>query len=240
MSDNAGRIFISYARIDRSRVSILSSKISEGGLTPVWDVQLDPDDEWLKVIDGMISASDAMIVVWTQRSTLSVQVRREIELAQALGIPVLSCRLDAVEPTVGADRNTADLSRWQGNSADTNWQRLLAKLYERLGRAEEWEARSRLRDDLYPDFAQVDLETALAPLSLRMPSWEDVTSEARKLLKDGYQITSIEQSAIFFTKKVSKIEQLMQRRTINLNRKLSGGGTEVQPQLMKHVSLSRD
>lgn len=79
-------IFISYSRLDTSRIKPAISILKASGA----DVFLDTEDieygqEWSKALDDNIKEAERIFVFWSKNSAKSVEVRKEYQKAIALG-----------------------------------------------------------------------------------------------------------------------------------------------------------
>lgn len=109
-------IFISYASEDRARVRPLAEALQERGFSVWWDRSLAAGHDYTSVIERELSAAKAVIVVWTQSSSMSTFVRDEAGRARDQGrlVPVL---LDAVQLPLGFGAFQAeDFTRWNGGA----------------------------------------------------------------------------------------------------------------------------
>jgi len=111
-------IFLSYASADRARVAPLVHALEAEGLQVWWDRDIDSGQSFHKVIQQALTAAPAVIVVWTNESVQSEWVLNEASDARTRDrlVPVL---LDPVTPPLEFRHlQAADLSGWEGDSAD--------------------------------------------------------------------------------------------------------------------------
>ncbi len=118
-------IFISYKREDKHLAEDTIARLKEAGYSIWYDERINPHSSWDAIIEAEIAAAKAVLVLWTERSVASEWVRNEADYAKEHGklIPV---KLEACSVPLAYRRTqTADLSGWDGNAADRNWQKVL-------------------------------------------------------------------------------------------------------------------
>jgi len=93
-------IFISYSQPDRACAYELTHRLEAEGFT-VWIAPRDvsPAAEWAAEIIEAISAAKVMVLVFSQSSNSSPQVRREVERAVHKDLRVLPFRIEDVLPS---------------------------------------------------------------------------------------------------------------------------------------------
>ncbi len=123
-------VFLSYKKEDRPRVGSIVEAIVAAGFSVWWDDRITPQGEWDETIMREIEAAKAVVVLWTDHSVKSKWVRTEAHYAnerQKL-IPV---RIDNCDLPIAFMLNqTADLSQWKGDQADSKWHKLLEWIEE--------------------------------------------------------------------------------------------------------------
>lgn len=123
-----GHIFVSYAREDRDRVSVLRSALEQHGLNVWVDDRLTAGAHYDLEIEQALVEADKVIVAWSPAAAASQWVRAEAGEGSERGvlIPVL------IEPTripLEFRRvQTLDLTTWEGDSASPILADLLAAL----------------------------------------------------------------------------------------------------------------
>jgi hypothetical protein len=130
MSDpaQAGEIFISYSSKDRERVRILVEALVRQGVPVWWDQHIVAGQNWENELEQALHRSRAVIVLWSQHSVISDEVKAEANYAlkQRNLIPAL---LDgAAIPFRYRRTQTPDLSRWDGAEDDPSFRALLVAL----------------------------------------------------------------------------------------------------------------
>ncbi len=118
-------VFISYKREDKHLAEDVISRLKDAGLSVWYDERITPHTSWDETIEAEIAAARAVVVLWTPRSVTSEWVRTEADYAKEHNkmVPV---KLEACSPPLAYRRmQTADLTNWDGNPADRNWQKAL-------------------------------------------------------------------------------------------------------------------
>jgi len=84
-------VFISYAREDRAFAERVANELGKLGLDCFWDSEIPPGQTWADYIEGKLSQSRAVIVLWSEHSTKSQWVREEARMGREKSnlIPVL-------------------------------------------------------------------------------------------------------------------------------------------------------
>lgn len=114
--ERAKSVFISYARVDRPRVTVIAAALSSAGYEVWWDAMIDGGTEFARMIEAKLAAADAAIVIWSKSSVGSDWVRDEAAYARDRKrlVPV---SLDGTEPPLGFRQYHAiDLSGWKGSA----------------------------------------------------------------------------------------------------------------------------
>lgn len=76
-----GPVFISYSSRDRDRVAELANALTRHGFTLWWDTQLPPGSDWDERIQRALEAAEVVLVVWSEASMESREVRAEATYA---------------------------------------------------------------------------------------------------------------------------------------------------------------
>lgn len=112
-------IFLSYAKVDQSRVKSIVALLESYGWQVWWDKRIGGGEQWDEVLERELNAAKCVVVVWSPNSISSRWVRSEASVAiekKAL-VPVT---IGGAEPPLGFKLIQAtDLSDWNG-SADTD------------------------------------------------------------------------------------------------------------------------
>lgn len=127
-----GRIFLSYAREDRSLVEALARVLEASGHNVWWDRRLDGGEEFAAEIEEALAKAEAVVVAWSKISTKSRWVRDEAAVGGDSGklVPV---SIDGALPPLGFRQfHTLDLSGWKGGKRDERTDELLHSIERRL------------------------------------------------------------------------------------------------------------
>lgn len=126
-------IFVSYAREDQGSIRIIVAQLESAGFSVWWDDGIHAGTQWDAEINKQLSASRAVVVLWSPYSSVSEWVRREAAHAKSNDkiVPafIRRCRL----PSDFSDVQTIDLTRWDGDASDTEWQKLLSAVAQLSG-----------------------------------------------------------------------------------------------------------
>ena len=126
-------IFISYCRDERSAARQFADCFAREGFKVWWDAVLRSGQTFDEVIERELRAAKAVVVLWSPRSVSSRWVRAEATLADRGNklVPVIiePCTL----PIIFELTQAADLSKWDGDTGDANWQMLVSDLRRMTG-----------------------------------------------------------------------------------------------------------
>jgi hypothetical protein len=76
-----GPVFISYSSRDRDRVAELADALTRHGFTLWWDTHLPPGEDWDERIQRALETAEVVLVVWSEASMASREVRAEATYA---------------------------------------------------------------------------------------------------------------------------------------------------------------
>lgn len=125
-------VFISYARQETPRAEQLARALEEAGFSVWWDHQISAGATWASNIEQELDKARCVVVMWSTNSVASLWVRDEAAYAREEGklIPVL---VDKVEPPFGfRSYQTLELTGWGGETSDTELQRLIQVISEKV------------------------------------------------------------------------------------------------------------
>lgn len=129
MNRESGHLFISYARQDRSLVSVLATLLEKEGWPVWWDREnLPAGQRFHRVIDEAIKDACLVLVCWSEAAIDSDWVIDEANEAKLQGklMPVL---LEDVKPPYGfRGYHYVDLSQWNRQQVHENFRRLVQEL----------------------------------------------------------------------------------------------------------------
>jgi TIR domain/PDZ domain len=129
-------IFISYASEDRKRAQRLAAALDARGWDIWWDREIPLGKSYDDVIEKAMAQAKCVIVLWSGISVASEWVRNEASEGRRRGIlvPVFIDHVDA--PLAFRLLNGADLSDWSGDPTDAEFVRLVGRVSELLGGAD--------------------------------------------------------------------------------------------------------
>jgi TolB-like protein len=118
--DNASRtrVFLSYARADRTRVAKLAAALEAAQLDVWWDPTIEVGSTFANDIARELEAADVVVVAWSAASINSAWVLDEAAVGRDRGrlVPIL---IDPVKPPLGFRQlQTINLSAWRGRQTD--------------------------------------------------------------------------------------------------------------------------
>ncbi len=119
-------IFISYKRENLAAVQRVVTGLRGAGLAVWWDQDIAPDAQWEAAIERELNAAKVVIVVWSQASVASENVKAEARRARGQG-KLIQVFVEACEPPLFfGERQGVDLSGWNGDASDGRFQAVLA------------------------------------------------------------------------------------------------------------------
>jgi TIR domain len=122
------KLFISYAREDRSRVEPFVECLRSAGFEVFWDLSMPAGVDWAEFLEAQLGSAHRLVVLWTAASVASRWVRTEADEALLQGklLPVL---LDDVRPPLAFRQiHCFDLIGWHGAHDDSRLARLAGEL----------------------------------------------------------------------------------------------------------------
>src|SRR6516165_8980711 len=92
--------FISYAREDHAVAKTIRSALAAAGIN-CWMAPDDitPGQPYAAALTGAIKVSRALILVFSGHANGSEHVPREVERAVHLGVPIVSFRIEQIDPS---------------------------------------------------------------------------------------------------------------------------------------------
>jgi hypothetical protein len=127
-------VFISYKREDRVFAERLSIVLEQLGFEVWWDFDLLSGDRYRSVIRKVIDECKVAVVLWSTRAVQSDFVMDEAEYAKAQG-KLCPARIDDVALPFGfGSLHTDDLSAWDSELFDPQFQNLVRAIENRVGR----------------------------------------------------------------------------------------------------------
>jgi tetratricopeptide (TPR) repeat protein len=107
-------VFLSYDHEDSARAAPIAAALESKGHSVWWDRRIHGGAEYNSEIETAVERSDAVVVLWSDKSVRSPWVRDEAGEGRDRGklVPVL---IEAVKPPMGFRQyQTIDLCRWSG------------------------------------------------------------------------------------------------------------------------------
>jgi len=119
------QVFLSYDREDGPKARVVAQALEGAGHFVWWDMHIKGGAEYGREIEQALDKSDAVVVLWSERSVASAWVRDEAAVGRDKGclIPVL---LEPVTPPMGFRQyQNLDFSKWKGRGKPPRLQELL-------------------------------------------------------------------------------------------------------------------
>lgn len=126
-------IFISYAREDAAKASMLADALASEGWSIWWDPEIRPGEEWDHVIERELSSARCVVVLWSKSSVNKRWVRTEARdgLDRQILIPA---SIETVQlPFEFRGIQTISLVNWEGARLHRGLQHLLSSVSRLLG-----------------------------------------------------------------------------------------------------------
>jgi len=107
------RIFLSYARSDRQRVSELAAALEATGHEVWWDRLLTGGTEYEREIEQQLATADVVMVAWSEAAVKSHWVRDEATAGRERN-RLVPLSLDGTAPPLGFRQlHTIDIAAWK-------------------------------------------------------------------------------------------------------------------------------
>jgi ankyrin repeat protein len=117
-------VFISYANEDRERAHMLAGALEAHGWSVWWDRKILAGQTFDKMIESELETAGAIVVLWSKTSIVSEWVRNEATVGAERGV-LVPALIDAVKlPLEFRRKQTADLTRWDGDPSHEGFQAL--------------------------------------------------------------------------------------------------------------------
>jgi TIR domain len=126
-------VFVSYAAEDRDRAAKLSTALIELGWSVWWDRRIIAGQSFDQVIEQELDAAKSVVVLWSKHSIESEWVKNEAAAAAERDV-LVPAAIDKVRlPLEFRRRQTADLTRWKGESAHGGFHALCEGVASKIG-----------------------------------------------------------------------------------------------------------
>lgn len=126
-------IFLSYNRDDQAVARQFAEAFGREQFNVWWDATLRSGEAYDEVTEKALREAKAVVVLWSKKSALSRWVRAEATLADRNRTLVPAMIEPCDRPIMFELTQTADLTRWNGDSADRAWQAFLGDVRRFLG-----------------------------------------------------------------------------------------------------------
>jgi len=120
-------IFLSYAREDVERAAVIARALAARGWSVWWDRSIPLGSDFNAVIQQQLDAARCILVLWSKAGLESKFVRDEAN--EGLNGRLLPVLIEDVQQPLGFRQlQAADLTDWNGESAHTEWDRLVGSV----------------------------------------------------------------------------------------------------------------
>lgn len=126
-------VFVSYARPDEPQAKRVADALRDEGFSVWRDDELPAHRTYADVIQERLSASRAVVVLWSSKAAKSQWVRAEADVARQAGTLAQGALDGTVPPLPFNQIQCADLTGWHGEGKDPGWSKLIASVGELTG-----------------------------------------------------------------------------------------------------------
>ena len=119
-------VFLSYAREDRERASVLARALESYGWSVWWDRKMVAGEAFDETIERQLASADSVVVLWSEHSVSSEWVKSEAAAASERDVLVPVLLDDVQQPLEFRRRHAADLTHWTGDLSDSEFLALVA------------------------------------------------------------------------------------------------------------------
>lgn len=119
-------VFLSYAREDRERASVLARALESDGWSVWWDRKMVAGEAFDETIERQLATANSVVVLWSEHSISSEWVRNEAAAASERDVLVPALLDDVKQPLEFRRRHAADLTHWTGDPSDGEFLGLVA------------------------------------------------------------------------------------------------------------------
>lgn len=130
-------IFVSYRRSDREFVAQLVQRLEQAGVKTWYDAQIEGGADWRDEIVDALSQSSLLVVVFSEDSNNSKQLKKELAVADTLEKPIVPVLIEDTKPRGGYLYELADRNWLQAFPNPTDkLDKLVAQLLALVGKTE--------------------------------------------------------------------------------------------------------
>jgi TIR domain-containing protein len=119
-------VFLSYAREDRERASVLARALESYGWSVWWDRKMVAGEAFDETIERQLASADSVVVLWSEHSVSSEWVKSEAAAASERDVLIPVLLDDVKQPLEFRRRHAADLTHWTGDLGDSEFLALVA------------------------------------------------------------------------------------------------------------------
>ncbi len=128
-------VFVSYNREDLPVAQRIVDGLVHEGLTVWLDMELKAGENYDEITEERLRDAKAVVVLWSSRSVKSRWVRAEATIGQRKSTLVPAMIEECDRPVMFELIQTTDLSKWEGDRTDPNWQKFVDVIRKRIAAA---------------------------------------------------------------------------------------------------------
>lgn len=121
-------VFVSYAREDSAKATMIAKVLSQRGWSVWWDRTIPAGKTFDEVIEAALDGAVCVVVLWSKASISSHWVRAEAAEGARRGILVPAILEDARIPLEFRRLQAANLTSWNGDSADPQFEHFVRSI----------------------------------------------------------------------------------------------------------------
>ncbi len=91
-------IFLSYRRTDQPLARALVAAMESEGLDVWWDQEIEGGEDWREAIVNGLSASNALVILFSEECNASKQLKKELAIADTLDKEVIPVLIEETKP----------------------------------------------------------------------------------------------------------------------------------------------
>lgn len=128
-------VFVSYNREDLPVAQRIVDGLVHEGLNVWLDMELKAGENYDEITEERLRDAKAVVVLWSSRSVKSRWVRAEATIGQRKSTLVPAMIEECDRPVMFELVQTTDLSKWEGDRTDPNWQKFVDVIRKRIAEA---------------------------------------------------------------------------------------------------------